>query len=260
MENRPLTILIVEDDINKCAIYKNIVKNREDIKIVAITNSSTKAIEEYDIYKPDAVILDLELTDGEGSGFEFIERINEMPKDKLPKIVVTTNVHSNTVYDYCHSNNIDFVFYKRQKNYSEENIINTLLLLRGYHVSNKITSIEEDNQKLEDTIVNKINKELDLIGVGTHLHGRKYLCDAICFIIQNKDNSKVSIVQYLVAKYRKSSSTISRAMQNAILHAWRITPIEDLSKYYTARVNYETGVPTPTEFIYYYADKIRKET
>ena len=30
-------------------------------------------------------------------------------------------------------------------------------------------------------------------------------------------------------------------------------------EYYTARVNYETGVPTPTEFIYYYADKIRKE-
>ena len=48
-------------------------------------------------------------------------------------------------------------------------------------------------------------------------------------------------------------------MQNAILHAWRITPIEDLSKYYTARVNYETGVPTPTELIYYYSNKIKKE-
>ena len=48
-------------------------------------------------------------------------------------------------------------------------------------------------------------------------------------------------------------------MQNAILHAWRITPIDDLSTYYTARINYETGVPTPTELIYYYADKIRKE-
>ena len=65
-------------------------------------------------------------------------------------------------------------------------------------------------------------------------------------------------VQYLVNKYKKSSSTISRAMQNAILLAWRISPIEDLSSYYTARINYETGVPTPTEFIYYYADKITK--
>lgn len=259
MENTPIKILLVEDDINECQIYKNIVKNRNEVQIVAITNSSTKAIEEYNIHMPDAVILDLELTDGEGSGFEFIEAIKNEPKDKLPKIIVTTNVHSNTVYDYCHSNNIDFVFYKKQKNYSHENIINTLLLLRNYKTANKIINIDVGENKLEDVALNKINRELDLIGIGTHLHGRKYLCDAIYFIIKNDDDSKVSIVQHLVGKYKKSSSTISRAMQNAILHAWRITSIEDLSKYYTARINYETGVPTPTELIYYYANKIKRE-
>ena len=258
MEKIPLTILLVEDDLNECGIYKNIVKNRDDVKIVSITNSSVKAIEEYEIHNPDAIILDLELTDGEGSGFDFIEAMKDYPMDSRPKIIVTTNVHSNTVYDYCHINKIDFVFYKKQNNYSRENVINTLLLLRNYESANKLVTIEED-YKLEESIYNKINKELDLIGVGTHLHGRKYLCDAIFFIIQSGDNSKISIVQSLVAKYKKSSSTISRAMQNAILHAWRITPIEDLTKYYKARVNYETGVPTPTEFIYYYADKIRKE-
>jgi len=258
MESTPITILLVEDDVNECAIYKNIVKNREDVKIVAITNSSTKALEEFEIHKPDAVILDLELTDGEGSGFDFIEAVKEYPKHKIPKIIVTTNVHSNSVYDYCHSNNIDFVFYKKQKNYSRENIINTLLLLRNYKTNDKVVDTEQED-KFEEVVCNKINMELDLIGVGTHLHGRKYLCDAIYFILNSGDNSKVSIVQYLVGKYKKSSSTISRAMQNAILHAWRVTPIEDLSKYYKARVNYETGVPTPTEFIYYYADKIKRE-
>lgn len=258
MEKRTITILLVEDDANECKIYKNISKNNEDIKFVAMTNSSTKALEEMEVHKPDAVILDLELTDGEGSGFEFIEAIKDIPKDRLPKIVVTTNVHSNTVYDYCHSNSIDFVFYKKQKNYSRENIINTLMLLNDYK-QNANADIAQDENKLEEKILSKINRELDLIGVGTHLHGRKYLCDAIYFILQNGDNSKVSIVQSLVSKYKKSSSTISRAMQNAILHAWRITSIEDLSKYYKARVNYETGIPTPTEFIYYYADKIRKE-
>ena len=259
MVEETLTILIVEDDLNECEIYKNIVKNRENVKIVSITNSSSKAVEEFEIHNPDAVILDLELTDGEGSGFDFIEAMKEYPIDKRPKIIVTTNVHSNTVYDYCHNNHIDFVFYKRQKNYSRENVINTLLLLKSYEANNKVVAVEAEDNKLEETIYNKINKELDLIGIGTHLHGRKYLCDAIYFIINSGDNSKVSIVQHLVGKYKKSSSTISRAMQNAILHAWRITPIEDLTKYYKARVNYETGVPTPTEFVYYYADKVRKE-
>ncbi len=259
METIPITILIVEDDVNECAIYKNIVKNRDDVKIIAITNSSTKAIEEFEINNPDVVILDLELTDGEGSGFDFIEAMKEYPLNRRPKIIVTTNVHSNTVYDYCHNNNIDFVFYKKQKNYSRDNVINTILLLKSYESTNQTVPVDVEDDKLEESIYNRINKELDLIGIAPHLHGRKYLCDAIYFIVHSGDNSKISIVQHLVGKYKKSSSTISRAMQNAILHAWRITPIEDLTKYYTARVNYETGVPTPTEFVYYYSDKIRKE-
>ena len=53
------------------------------------------------------------------------------------------------------------------------------------------------------------------------------------------------------------SRSPANGIQNAIFHAWRITPIEDLTKYYTARVNYETGVPTPMEFIYYYKDKVK---
>lgn len=47
-------------------------------------------------------------------------------------------------------------------------------------------------------------------------------------------------------------------MQTAINYAWRISSIDDLMTHYTARINHQTGVPTPTEFIYYYADKIKK--
>lgn len=258
MEKMPIKVLLIEDDINECEIYKNIIKNRTDVELVSITNSSNKAMEDCKFYKPDAIILDLELSDGEGSGFDFIEKIKNQNIKKFPIIIVTTNVHSDTVYDFCHKNNVDFIFYKKQKNYSQDNIVNTLLLLTNYTSSNTVANIEIDKESLEESIKYKINKELDLIGIGTHLNGRKYLCDAIYFVLEN-DNSKVSIVQYLVNKYKKSNSTISRAMQNAILHAWRITPLEDLSTYYTARINYETGVPTPTELIYYYADKIKKE-
>ena len=47
-------------------------------------------------------------------------------------------------------------------------------------------------------------------------------------------------------------------MQNAINKAWRTTDIEDLSINYTARISSEKGVPTMTEFIYYYADKLKE--
>ena len=57
----------------------------------------------------------------------------------------------------------------------------------------------------------------------------------------------------------KPNTTITNGMQNAIIHGWKVTPVEDLNIYYKARVNYETGVPTPMEFIYYYVDKIKKK-
>lgn len=254
-----MKVLLVEDDEIECAIYKEIIKNKEDIKLVDSTNSSKEAIKYVKNYKPDAVILDLELTNGEGSGFEFIEDLKKLKLNKKPKIVVTTNIYSDSVYNFLHKNKVDFIFYKNQVNYSHNNVLNILLLLNEYEEPNKLEKIELDNNSENEKLSNLINNELDLIGVASHLKGRKYLFDSIQFIIQNSEKEEnVSIIQFLVNKYKRSNSTISRAMQNAILHAWRISSLEDLTTLYTARINYETGVPTPTEFIYYYADKIKK--
>ena len=106
-----MKILLIEDDTAECEIYIDIAKRRKDIEFISITNSSIKAIDDYKCYKPEAIILDLELNDGEGSGFDFLENLNKLNIKKLPKMVVTTNVQSDIVYDFCHKNNIDFVFY-----------------------------------------------------------------------------------------------------------------------------------------------------
>ena len=88
--------------------------------------------------------------------------------------------------------------------------------------------------------------------------GREYIKYAVLYLIQN-DDEKVSVTQYLINKYKKSPTTITNGIQNAINYAWRISATEDLEKYYKARINYATGVPTPMEFIYYYVEKIKKE-
>ena len=254
--------MIIEDDKYECEAYKKIIEQQSDIKLIATTNSSTEAIKFVSKYKPDAIILDLELTGGEGSGLDFIENMKKLKLEHSPKIIVTTNINSDSIYNFLHQNKVDFIFCKNQSNFSNKNVIDTLLLLEGYNNNSNILNLaveDSNDENMNDKISNYINKELDLIGVSTHLKGRKYLFDAIYFVIQdNGGESNISVVQYLVGKYKRASSTISRAMQNAILHAWRISAIEDLTALYTARVNYETGVPTPMEFIYYYSDKIKK--
>lgn len=256
----PMKLIIIEDDENECDAFRKISKTRNDVEFIKITSSDIEALEVIKNEIVEGIILDLELNkgSGNGSGFTFLEELKKLNLKIKPKIVVTTNVSSDSVYDFLHTNGVDFIFYKKQLNYSHNNVLNTLVLLKDYNCG-KSTNLDipkkDDNKnKLKDII----NNELDLIGIGTHLQGRKYLFDSIYFLLENSDDTDITVTQYLVKEYKKSSSTISRAMQNAILHAWRISSIDDLTKYYTAKVNYETGVPTPTEFIYYYADKIKK--
>ena len=113
--------------------------------------------------------------------------------------------------------------------------------------------IEDDTNKIS----NIINTELDLVGISVKMKGREYLHDAILYLIVN-ENSNVNVIQYLTKEHKKSATTITNGIQNAIIHGWRVSAIEDLERYYTAKVNYATGIPTPMEFIYYYVKKIKK--
>ena len=48
-------------------------------------------------------------------------------------------------------------------------------------------------------------------------------------------------------------------MQNAINRAWKNVDPEDLLANYTARIKSSKGIPTITEFIFYYAQKLNNE-
>ena len=258
-----MRLLLIEDDKREWEKFKNIAHKRTDIEFVGMTDSADEGLSLVKRKMPDGIILDLELNEGKGSGFTFLEEIKKLKLDIYPKIVVTTNVYSDSVYDYLHECKVDFIFYKKQDTYSVEGVINTLALLSSYKNKPKNDAKDESSSDDEDTtkiMSEKVNKELDLIGISTRLQGRKYLYDAIMYLLSKEsENEKISINQYLVSKYKRVSSTISRAMQNAIIHAWRVTAPDDLENYYTAKVSYETGIPTPVELIYYYVDKIKKE-
>lgn len=137
------------------------------------------------------------------------------------------------------------LFYKYAYN---EFIISFILFIYFF-----ISSPEEKDIEIR----NKINKELDLIGISYKLKGREYLFEGIYFLLTN-DNSNITMFQYLSNHYKLLTSSISRAIQTSINHTWRTSSIEDLRITYTAQINYNTGVPTPTEFIYYIVNKLKQ--
>lgn len=258
MEEKPMKILVVEDDLDECNKIIEYSKQRKDIEIIAITDSDIDALKQVKAKNPEGIMLDLELNNsksGSTDSFEFLENLKKIKYD--PIVIVTTHVNSLRTYDVLHRNGVEIILYKDHPGYSPNQAFNKFISLRKKTTTIVENSIENELKNKEEKISELINNELDLVGITHNLKGRKYIQDAILFLILN-ENSDESLIQYLSKIHKKSSSTITNGIQNAIIHGWRVSAIEDLEKYYTAKVNYQTGIPTPMELIYYYVSKIKK--
>ena len=259
MEQKPMKLLIIEDDINDCNNLINCAKKRKDIEIVAITDSDLEGLRYVKTKSPEGIILDLELnnsTSGNMNSFDFLSEIKKMKLNYEPIVIVTTHVNSKRTYQILHRSGVDLILYKDHPQYSANLVFNHFINLRQVPVEKSKASVEEMIKDRKSKITSCINRELELIGVSSNLKGRKYIHDAIMYLIENEDDD-VNVIKYLTTLHKKSATTITNGIQNAIYHAWRVSPIEDLTRYYTARVSYETGIPTTMEFLYYYRDKIK---
>lgn len=260
MEEKPMKILIIEDDVNDCNNFVECIKNRKDIELVALTDSDIEGLKYVKLKHPEGIVLDIELnnsTNGSTDSLGFLKNLKKLNLKYQPIIIVTTHINSKRIYDILHREGADLILYKDHPNYSSNYVLNKFINLRETVPKQTVSVLEKELKDNKNKISECIYHEMDLIGVTAKLKGRQYIHDAILYLIEN-ENSDTNVIRYLTNIYKKSSNTITNGIQNAIIHAWRVSSIEDLTTYYTARVNYETGVPTPMEFIYYYADKIKK--
>lgn len=260
MKSKPMKILIIEDDLEDCNKFIDCIKQREDIELVGVTDSDIDGLKYVKTKLPEGIILDLELNNSSSGNTDSLGFISNLKKLKLnyePIVIVTTHVNSKRTYDILHRKGVDLILYKDHPKYSCNHVLNQFIILRKDCVDVKTPSIEEILEDTENKISNLINSEMDLIGVTSKLKGRQYIHDAIFYLIQN-EKSDLNVIQHLTKVHKKSETTITNGIKNAIVHAWRVSAIEDLLKYYTNRVNPETGIPTTMEFIYYYRDKIKK--
>lgn len=256
-----LEILIVEDEADVCEEFAGCVERCDDIAIVGVTNSSQKAVEYIKDYLPDAVILDLELHQGSGNGLLVLDALNKLDLPRRPYMLVTTNNSSTTTYETARGLGADFIMSKHQKNYSAQSVIDFLRIMSGVlkqsrPITNAQTSSKETADHRKKRITRRIMSELNYVGINPKAVGYQYLIDAIIIMVENPSQNICDIVAKM---HSKTEPSVERAMQNAINRAWKTTDIDDLLKYYTARINSNKGCPTLTEFICYYANKLKNE-
>jgi two-component system, response regulator, stage 0 sporulation protein A len=259
--DKKLSILLVEDDQRACKEFIDYIDELEDVSLIGVSNNSSEAMKFVKDFLPDAIVLDLELHKGSGNGLFVLREIKELLLEVCPYILITTNNSSVITYETARHYGADFIMSKHQADYSARNAVDFLRMMKPViHNMNKSASVAhattETPEQRKKRIVLRISTELNYIGISPKAIGYQYLTDAIQLVIKQQIQNLCNVIG---EKYGKTESSVERAMQNAINKAWRTSDIEDLLKYYTAKISTEKGVPTLTEFIYYYANKIKNE-
>lgn len=256
--NDKLVVLLIEDDLSACEAIQNYINSIHDVTLVGVSNNSEKALVLTKAHLPDVVILDLELHQGGGNGLLYLSALNKISLPKRPFILVTTNNTSEVTLAYARQLGADFIMTKYNSDYSAKSVIDFLRSMKSVIASHtgcpNITMPDMTPAQQECLMIQRIQREMDLIGISPKVKGYRYLIDAIQLYI---DEPSENISRLLAEKYKKTPSSIERAMQNAISHAWATSNTMDLEVNYRARIRPEKGMPTMMEFISYYARELQ---
>jgi response regulator RpfG family c-di-GMP phosphodiesterase len=265
IKSRPMRLLLVEDDHDDVSKFTECVKKRKDVQIIGITNSSDEAMKIIKSRLPEGIILNLQLVRGKGTGIRLLEFLKNTELTIRPIVVVTTSNQSQRVYRSVEAMGADFYFNKTTEGYDETVVLDTLVFLRPYIELDGKRSPREGNvrdmvespEELRDRVYRRIDLELDLVGLRTRLKGRDYLREAIYFQMYST-KERGSGIEDVADMEKKQYGSIAKAMQTSINDAWKRVDIDEVFAHFTARITAKTGVPYVSDFIHFYADKIKR--
>lgn len=263
-----INVMILEDDPSVCRSFAECFQKLDGITLVKTTASVPDALTYVREHRPDAVILDLELHNGVGNGIGFLTSLHKMPASVRPYVLVNTNNSSQTTYDVVRALGAGFVMYKHQEGYSPEGVAEILLAMSvlqhdassassastaGVFPNAVLPQLEGENKK---ELTRRICAALDSVSISPKAVGYRYLTEAIEIFVE-EPVTNVSLI--IGRRHGKTEASVERAMQNAIGRAWACADIDKLLANYTAHIHSKKGVPTVTEFICYFANKIKNE-
>lgn len=253
------SFIVVEDEKYICNQYRSRVKNHETLYLIGTTNNAPDAVEMVKEYNPDAVVLDIELNQGNGDGFTFLDNIRETCVEKRPLIIVVTNLISSFIHNRIHEKGGDYIITKSKPDYSVELVLNTIDSLVSIHSLDKSRQAELAKiiakQEYAMRLKKKISVEMEKLGMKPSLKGAGYLKEAIEMNVEKRrENTKAELAK----KYSVTADSIEKAMRHAIEVTWKNDP-DILLFHYTAPIDPERGSPSPTEFVFYYVDKTKRE-
>lgn len=221
-----IRIILVDSDKLLCKEYALEIARDEEFALVAVTGRQSDAINILTEQEVDAVIVNLELEEGDG-----IHLIIEMKRKlkKHPEIIVTTNYGSEHFLHSINKLDIDLVYKKNNELFSPKKIIEIIKLTAPttadgeseYHNGRKVIYTEQEETEIQYVLA---WGELIKSGFEPDRKGTKYLARAIGILLAVPNGTSIQITNDVYPQvaqvYQTSVSGVEKSIRNVIERVW----------------------------------------
>lgn len=259
-----IRIMLIEPDVHTREVYREAVSRMPDMELVFDTDQQTPAVDYLRTQGADVVIMEMELT--EGDGISLLDEINNPPEEK-PLIILSTYTTSRATLGYMRMNGVDLVCQKLNQTYSPAYVLQMVEKLYPYRffaesADETGTVIAQIREELDTYALRRqVQTELEEMGFRHKMLGFRYLLDAIVLCVERKDTTiHVSSWLYpeIAKRWNTTEARIERAMRWAIESVFVKANIVQLYQHYTFRYDEENARPSNAEFILNMASKFEK--
>jgi len=252
VEGGKIRVLVADDNAEFCEMLQRFIQSQSDLKSAGIARDGVKVVELIKKAQPDVVLLDIIMPHLDGIG--VLERLNQMPLEKRPHVIVLTAFGQERMTQETLALGADYFVLKP---FDLDVLAQRIRQVVRNEVARPVVRPVETNN-LEVEVTGLIHG----VGIPAHIKGYHYLRSAILRVVERVELLGAvtkELYPEVAEEFDTTASRVERAIRHAIEVAWNRGNVELINDLFGHTISSERGKPTNSEFIAMLADKLRMD-
>jgi len=228
VKKRIYKVLIVEDDPKYALPFEEALLAHGEFEVVGVTSSSIQAWELVKSAVPDAILVDLQLE--EGDGIALLVQLEQEGKGLpfVPYTCVITRLNSDAVLD--RALNLANYLFKKNEYYTTAFVVNHLEIMKSHfrtlakaEIENAVKMVEDEKRNKEERrerqIRERIGRELDALDIPHGVRAREYAIEAIYLAMKIPRRANLvldCIYEELAETFGVEKGTVERSIKRLL--------------------------------------------